>query len=173
MKNFENEFRENKNISDELIRKYFNDKAYVIGAENKWYDGIENIKEHFTNSDMINLSLDIESAIASKSEKVTSITAVGILQQSFSEDELINRSLQELDNLFKSNLSSQEILFATQRSIAYVLKECASGINYTCPIRMTAAILNDENGFKFSYIHFSFPFYWIFEGKIDTEFHKQ
>lgn len=172
LKSFENEFRENKNLSDEQIRKYFNDKAYVIGAENKWYDGIENIRDHFTNSDMSNLSIDIENVIAYKLEKVTWITAVGILKQSFTEDELINRSLQELDNLFKSNLSSPEILFASQRSIAYVLKECATGVNYTCPIRMTAAISNDGSGLKFNYIHFSFPFYWIFEGKIGMNFDK-
>ncbi len=168
IKGFENEFKENKNPSDELIKRYFNDKAYIIGAENKWYDGIENIREHFTNSDMSNFSFDIENVIASNLEKVTWITAVGVLKQSFSEDELINRSLQELDNLFKSNLSSQEILFSAQRSIAYVLKEYATGVNYTCPIRMTASISNDENGLKFNYIHFSFPFYWIFEGKMGT-----
>ena len=86
------------------------------------------------------------------------------------EEELINRSLQDLDNIFKSNISSQEKLFQAQRSVAYVLKESASGMNYTCPIRMTAVISNNENGLKFNCIHFSFPFYWIFEGKIDTVF---
>lgn len=175
LKSFENEFRESKNLSDELIKKYFNekDKTYIIGPEGKWYEDIQGIKEFYVNSDMANLHLDIENTIASKSEKVTWITALGTLKHNFTEDELINRSLQELDYLFKSNLSSPEILFAAQRSIAYVLKECASGINYTCPIRMTAAILNNENGLKFSYIHFSFPFYWILEGKIDTEFHYE
>lgn len=174
LKSFENEFREKADISDKLIRKYFNenDDAYVIGPENKWYDGFENIKEFFVNSDMNNLSLDIENAIASKSGKVNWITVMGTLKLNFTEDELINRSLQELDNLFKSNFSSQEKLFAAQRSISYVLKECAAGVNYTCPIRMTAVISNDENGCKFNYVHFSFPFYWIFEGKLDTVFHK-
>lgn len=174
LKNFENDFKENKHMSDELIRKYFdeNNKAYVIGPENKWYENFENIKEFFINSDIGNLSLDIENTIASKSEKVTWITVMGILKQNFTEDELINRFLKELDNLFKSNISSQEKLFAAQRSISYVLKECASGVNYTCPIRMTAVISNNENGLKFSNIHFSFPFYWIFEGKIDTSLKK-
>lgn len=175
LKRFENDFKENKYVSDELIRKYFdeNDKAYVIGPENKWYAAAEHIKEFFINSDMGNLSLDIENAIASNSENATWITVMGTLNQNFTEDKLIDRSLQELDNLFKSNLSSQDKLFAVQRSISYVLKECASGMNYTFPIRMTAVILNDENGLKFNYIHFSFPFYWIFEGKIDTGFYKQ
>lgn len=175
LKSFEDDFKENKYTSNELIIKYFdeNDKVYVIGPENKWYEDAEHIKKFFINSDMGNLSLDIENAIASKSGKATWITVMGVLKQNFIEDELINRSLQELDNLFKSNLSSQDKLFAVQRSIAYVLKECASGMNYTCPIRMTAVVLNDEDRLKFNYIHFSFPFYWIFEGKIDTGFRKQ
>lgn len=169
LKGFENEFRQKEHVSDELIRKYFNecDNIYVIGPENKWYEDAKHIKEFFINSDMGNLSLYIENTIVSKSEKVIWITAVGTLKQAFTEDELINRSLQELDNLFNSNLSSQEKIFGVQRSIAYVLKECASGVDYTCPIRMTAVISNNENGLKFNNIHFSFPFYWIFEGKID------
>lgn len=166
LKDFETEFRKKENISDNLIRKYFNDnKTYVIGAENKWYEGIEDIKEFFINSDMDNLSLDKENAIVYNSGKFTLVTVMGTLKQNFTENELINRSLEELDNLFESNLSSQEKLFAAQRSIAYVLKECATGISYTCPIRLTAVILNNENVPKFNYIHFSFPFYWIFEGK--------
>lgn len=168
LKNFENEFKEKKNISDELIRKYFdeNDKAYVIGPENKWHEGVEYIKEFFINSDMDNLYLDIENTIACKIGTVTCLTTIGTLKHKFTEEELIKRSLQELGNLFKSNLTSKEKLFAAQRSIAYVLKECATGVNYTCPIRMTAIISNDINARKFSCIHFSFPFYWVFEGKL-------
>lgn len=168
LKSFEDEFGEKEDISDKLIKKYFdvNDKSYVIGPENKWYEGAENIKEFFINSDMDKLSLDLENAIASKSEKNVWVTVVGTLKVDLTEEELINRSLQDLDNIFKSNISSQEKLFQAQRSIAYVLKESASGINYTCPIRMTAVISNDENGSKFNCIHFSFPFYWIFEDKI-------
>lgn len=169
LRSFENEFRDKKHMSDEFIRKYFNecDNIYVVGPENKWYEDAKHIKEFFINSDMSNLSLDMENTVVSKSGKTIWITAVGTLKQAFTEDELINRSLQELDNLFNSNLSSQEKLFGVQRSIAYVLKECASGVNYTCPIRMTAVISNNEKGLKFNSIHFSFPFYWIFEGKID------
>jgi len=158
------------------------ENAYIsIVGNTAWFStnetvkySFEHIKEFFINSDMGNLSLDIENTIASKSGKVTWITVIGILKQNFIEDELINRSLEELDNLFKSDISSQEKLFAAQRSISYVLKECASGVNYTCPIRMTAVISNNENGLKFNNIHFSFPFpfYWIFEGKIDMNLKK-
>ncbi len=170
LKNFENEFRCKENISDDLIRSYFNEnhKPYVIGPENRWYEGVEHIKEFFINGDMNNFFLDIESAIASKSGKVVWVTIMGTLKKDFTEDDLIGRSLQELDNLFKSSLSSEEKLFAIQRSVTYVIKECSSGVNYTCPIRMTAVILNDKDKPKFNYVHFSFPFYWIFEGKIDA-----
>lgn len=169
LKKFHTEFVGCEDISEDLVSKYFDIESmpYVIGPENQWYDGVDQIREFFINGDMNNLSLDIENAIASKRGETTWVTVVGILKQDLTEDELIKRSLEELDNLFKSNLSSQEKLFAAQRSIAYVLKETAIGINYTCPIRMTAVILNNSNGPRFNCVHFSFPFYWVFEGKVD------
>ncbi|WP_325274677.1 hypothetical protein [Romboutsia sp.] len=48
------------------------------------------------------------------------------------------------------------------------MKECAIGENYTFPIRISAVILNSQESPIFSSIQFSFPFRWIFEGKIDS-----
>lgn len=76
--------------------------------------------------------------------------------------------LKELDNLFKSNFTSQEKLFAAHRIISYVLKECAIGEEYTFTIRMTAIISKGDKGPIFNFIHFSFPFYWVFDGKLDS-----
>jgi hypothetical protein len=168
LKSFEHEFKHKENISDKLVSKYFgiNDEAYIICPENKWYKGIDHIKEFLSNSNMNDLSLDIECTITSEVKRFTWVAVVGTLKQTFTEDELINKSISEVDNLLNSDLSSQEKLFSAQRSIAYVLKECSVGINHTYPIRMTAVISKNDHGMNFNCIHFSFPFYWIFEGKL-------
>lgn len=168
--NFGHEFQDKNQISETLIHQYFHEQhmPYIIGPDICWYEGIVDIKEFFINSDMNYLSLDLENAFASQLGSITSITIMGTVKQKFEESELIQRSLEELDLVFVSDLSSQDKLFKIHRSIASVLKECASGENSTYPIRMTAVISNNEDRLKFNSIHFSFPFYWIFEGKLDS-----
>lgn len=90
------------------------------------------------------------------------------MKQELSDDEPAEGALVELDNLFKSNLTSKEKLFAAHRSVSCALKEGAIGANYTCTIRLTALVSNCGDKPVFNYIHFSFPFYWIFEGEIDS-----
>ncbi len=172
LKNLETEFFGQKDISKELVAKYFaiDDLPYVIGLENQWYDGVDKIAEFFAMHVDRDLSLDMEHAIISKSDKVTWITANGILKQDLTEDELVKRALEELGNLFQTDLTSKEKLFAVHRSVAYVLKEIAAGVNFTCPLRLSAVILNRSTGSAFHNIHFSFPSYWIFEGKVDGIF---
>lgn len=159
-----------KDISKELISKYFGteNNPFIIGTENQWCIGVNQIKEFFAvNNDYI-LSLDLEHAIVSKHNEVTWVTACGILEQNSTEDELYAKVLGELGNLFQSDLTSEEKLFAIHRSIAYTLKESATGADYTYPIRLTAVILNNIGKPIFQHIHFSFPYYWKFEGKIDS-----
>lgn len=83
----------------------------------------------------------------------------GTLKQELTADELAEGALVELDNIFKSNLTSKEKLFAAHRSVSYALKESAIGTNYTCPIRLTALVSNCGDKPVFNYIHFSFLFY--------------
>ncbi|NDI36094.1 hypothetical protein [Chengkuizengella sediminis] len=80
-----------------------------------------------------------------------------------------NSALIDLENLFQSDLSSKDKLFAAHRSMAATLNECSAGEDYSCPIRLTAVISNQRTGPVFHSIHFSFPHYWILEGKIDCQ----
>ncbi len=170
IKSFESEFAASEDISEQLVSKYFKGKnmSYVIGPDNHWYIGMKEIKEFFTEGDMKNLSLEIENSMVTNFGEITWVTLFGTLKQQLNEEELIQRSLGELDNLFKSNRTSKDKLFGAHRSIAYVLKECAAGESYTCPIRMTAIVSNSSDRPVFNYIHFSFPFYWVLEGKLDS-----
>lgn len=169
LKSLETEFVGQKDISKKLVSEYFatNKLPYVIGPKNQWYRGVDQVREFFAMNSDSTLSLDLEHAIASKSGTITWVTVTGTLKQNLTEDELAQRVLDELDNLVQSELTSKEKIFAAHRSIAYVLKESSVGVNYTYPIRLTAVILNRSAGPAFHHIHFSFPSYWIFEGKVD------
>lgn len=170
LKSLETEFVGQKDISKELTSKYFTMDSipYVMGTDNQWYYGVDQIKEFFEKCSTSSLSIDLEHAIATKSGEMAWVTVSGTLKQELTADELAEASLMELDNLFKSNLTSKEKLFAAHRSVSYALKESAVGMNYTCSIRLTALVSNCGYKPVFNYIHFSFPFYWIFEGKIDN-----
>jgi hypothetical protein len=112
LKSFEHEFKHKENISDQLISKYFdiNSEAYIICPENKWYKGIGRIKDFFSKYNMNGLSLDIECAITSEVGKSTWVTVVGTYKQIYTEEELINKSISELNHLLDSDQSSQEKL---------------------------------------------------------------
>ena len=114
------------------------------------------------------MSLEIDQYIVSSVEDVSWITATGKLNQHFSESEFMEMSLNEINNLFDSKLSSKDKIFAIQRNISYALKECTAGEVYTYPIRIFAVILNSKEETKFNSIQISCPFSWIFEGKLDS-----
>ena len=169
LENLECKFIGQKNISEELVEKYFakSFSPYIISAENNWYAEAQGIREFFTSYSASKLSLDLEHAIAAKSGDVTWVTVTGILEQNLTEDELAENVINELGELINTSRTSREKIFAVHRSVAYALKESTSGTHYTCPIMIDAVILNSSEGLVFHNIHFSYPFYWIVEGKLD------
>lgn len=170
LKSLETEFIGQKEISRELVSKYFSTERvpYIIAPDNQLYVGTDQIKEFLSKTQGSILSLDLKHVITTQHNSVTWITAFGTLNKNLKEDELHIQVLNDLKNLFQTSLTSKEKLFAAHRSISYVLKESASGTDYTCPIRLTAVILRQKTGLAFNNIHFSFPSYWIFEEKTDS-----
>lgn len=170
LRSLENELIGQKDITLDKVAEYFavDSRPYIISPESQWYDGVEDIKEFFTEYGNLNLSLELEHAFALKSDSVTSVTVTGVLKQNLTEEELAQCALEELENLLQADIPSKEKLFAAHRSMAYVLKEGAMGTSYTCPIRINAVISEGSNGLVFQQLHFSYPFYWILEGKLDN-----
>lgn len=159
-----------KDLSKERVTEYFvkGSNPYIIAPENNRYKGIDQIKGFFDTTKESKLLLDLEHSIVSKADDVIWVTICGKLNQTITEEELSSRVLNDLGSLFETDLSSKEKIFSAHRSIAFALKESSTGASYTCPIRLTAVILKQNNKLVFQNIHFSYPSYWIFEGKIDS-----
>lgn len=170
LKGLEKDLFGQKSVSAEEVQSFFASDSlpYIIGPKNKYYSGIDQIRGYFIGNSGSVLSLDMEHAIASKVKNITCLTVTGLLKQDITEEELNNRTLKNLDILFKSSLTSKEKLFQAHRSIAYVLKEGASGEQFTCPMRLTAVIVIEDGRPVFKYMHFSFPCCWILEEKINS-----
>lgn len=170
LKSLETKFIGQESISKELVSRYFSidSMPYIISPEELWFDGLDGIKEFFADYADSVLSLDLEHAIASNYGETTCVTLNGTLKRNLSEDKIAEYALEEINNLFQADISPKEKLFATHRSIAYALKESASGESFTCPIWLTAIVTRGLYGLAFQQIHFSFPFYWILEGKLDS-----
>lgn len=140
----------------------------IVAPENKCYVGIDQIIDFFVVTSNSILSLNLEHAIFKEFNNVVWITVCGTIKQSLTDDELAAKVLDNLGSLFDTNIASKEKLFVAHRSISNMLKESAVGVNYTCPIRLNAVILKQKQGLAFQNIHFSFPSYWVLEGKIDS-----
>lgn len=159
-----------KSISAEAVQGFFSSegRSYVIGPDNMSYYDIDQVTDYFNENSDLALTLEMETAIASKFGDINCLTVTGLLKQNLTEEELNNRTLEKLNNLFDSDLTSEEKIFEAHINIAYAIKESASGEHYTCPVRLTA-VTADESGVPvFKFIHFSFPCCWILEGKINS-----
>lgn len=168
LRDFGDECFKKGEISKDTLNKFFRDNTnpLIIGPENISYRGMDGVAEFLNNPKDLTLSLDVDNAIASSSNDITWVTVTGILKQEITEKEAAETALEELKKLAKSQISSQEKLFYAHRSIAYALKESSIGKSYTCPIRLAAVIENKGGEFAFRQMHFSYPFYWILEGKL-------
>lgn len=69
LKGLEAEFVGQKDISKELINKYFpmNSIPYIIGTDSQWFYGMNQIKEFFKKSSASSLSICLEHVIVTKS----------------------------------------------------------------------------------------------------------
>jgi len=111
------------------------------------------------------LHFDSEQVLVFDVGQFSWLMAFGTIKKQMSEDEIFSHSLQEIESLLNLNISEENKLFEVKRSVAYALKEVASGTEFTWLVRLTAVVQKVRNGYVFRQKHFSYPFDWIFEGK--------
>lgn len=84
-------------------------------------------------------------------------------------DDLLRERMQAVRVMANSQLPPREKLFNIQRDIAATLKEVASGPDHRWPCRVEAVYSHMNDQLLLNSIQLSFPYYWIFEGKIDGQ----
>jgi hypothetical protein len=158
------------NPSLELVNNYFtaDETTHVISPDTEWFVGQEAVVDFLKESNQSILQVDTESAITNTKDNKTWITLSGTVKQSIDKEELAQRALRAINEICDSEKASQEKLFNLHRQVAYVLKESAYGADYTCPVRISAVVSENGGMHKFEQMHISYPYYWIFEGKLDS-----
>ena len=117
------------------------------------------------DNELGSLHFDYEQVLMFDAGQFVWVMALGTTEQSISEREIFDRSLQEIGKLIDADLPPEDRLLKVKRCIAYAIKETASGAGFTRPIRLTAIVEKSEKVYEFRHKHFSYPFYWVFEGK--------
>ena len=136
-------------------------------ADLKLIDFLRQSENEMANEmELVSICFDSEQIIAFDTGRFSWVMALGVSKQDIDEGEVFARSFEKIQSLLNSGLSPEDKLFQAKRSIAYALKESASGTEFTWPVRLTAVVEKIESGYKFRHKHFSYPFYWVFEGKL-------
>ncbi len=170
LKNFEKDCIGHKETDLSHVNKYFSKEntPHIISPDTEWYIGKDSIVDFLNECSSSEMNLDTKSAITRTHGKKTWVTGIGTIKQVITREELANRALEAFNDIYNSDKTSQEKLFNTHRQVAYALKEGSAGESFTCPIRYSVMINHEVDNLSFEQMHFSYPFYWIFEGKLDT-----
>jgi len=135
-------------------------------ADDKLQCLLKELESELANDNKLGgLHFDSEQVLVFDIGKYAWVMAFATIKKRMLEDEVFDYSVQEISDSLDSDLSPEDMLFSAKRSIAYALKEVASGTDFTWLIRLTAVVEKVENGYQFRQRHFSYPFEWIFEGK--------
>lgn len=159
-----------KNVNMSHVDQYFTleNLPYIISPDTEWYVGRDSILDFLKESSCSELTLDINSAITQRHGDKIWITGIGTVKQIITTEELANRAVEALNDIYNSDKTSQDKLYSLHRQVAYALKESSFGDAFTCPVRYSVMITHKVDQLKIEQIHFSYPYYWIFEGKLDT-----
>ena len=142
----------------------------VIDPKNNWYQGasaeqgITTIREQWGQ-----LELDVENALVQTVGDTTYVVSGGVMIKHVAPDDLLRERMQAVRVMADSQLPPREKLFNIQRDIAATLKEVASGPDHRWPCRVEAVYSHMNDQWLLNSMQLSFPYYWIFEGKIDGQ----
>jgi len=172
LEGFQKDYLDSSNIRlNELTQKYFapGDYAHFIDTKNYMAMGLEEIKKlilsHQEKWDTI--SIDIDEAIIGQHENTAWVLTGGYLKKTMNEEEALKRQIDNIKRIYYKEASPKEKLFEIRENISLALKEIEKGNEYIWPFRLEGVLLKHNGSWKFDYMQFSFPFYYILEGLRD------
>lgn len=167
----QNKLFNQENMDLDIVRQFFDCKKTpsIIGVENEYYCDFEEIILFFNNNFSKKIKIDLDNIVSYKREDINWFITSGEIICKFREEDLLELTTNEIEKVINSDYNDDEKIFKIKRSIAYVLREIQMGETYSYPIRITGILNRENNKIVFNSLHFSFPFYYILEGKLDGE----
>jgi len=137
-----------------------NDETVIIGTgDGEKCIGLEEIKDllRIDWEYWGNLELNIEDAIITAHGKVAWIVSDGTLSKKINNEKVHSNCINRVNSIFDSFDTSEEKLLKSLKSIAYSLHETKIGDGICRPVRFSAILIEEDEVWKFSHIHFSYP----------------
>lgn len=151
--------------ADAVLREAFSAQTCAMGPGPRVFDGIEGLRACLAGFEGAKLSFEKEHALANRAGDLLFIVANGMLHREMDAGELVRREMEALRAVMESERADGEKLMRAHALAAEALMEASSGASFTWPIRLTAAAEANGTGWKLAFVHFSYPFYWILEGR--------
>ena len=153
---------------NKLVERYFiqNETTTMIGTNHIKDVGLETILEliDMDRSLWDKMSLDIDEAIINEHQEIAWFATTGTIMKHLDEETALKKQYDNIKEIFQSEADSRDKLFNIRKNISMTLKEIAKGEDYQWPIKIEGVLVKDQGSWKFHYLQFSFPFYFILEG---------
>ena len=147
---------------DEFVNELFinSDDTLIIGTGNgEWCRGLDQIKEliHIDWFYWGNFQLDMNNLLIKVNSNFATVAATAILQKQYEDGKLNDLSIKRMKKIIESDGTSQEKIYKALKTMAYFLHEDQVGKDVKRKVRFSASLIKDENVWKFTDIHYSYP----------------
>ena len=153
---------------ENLVRKYFVQDANttLFGTDHSKALGMDDIKRIVDSHRLTwdKLSLDLDVAIIHEHQDVAWFATTGTVMKQLEEAVALKKQYDNIKGIIESEATPKDKLFSIRKNISMTLKEIAKGEEYQWPIKIEGVLAKDQGNWKFHYLQFSFPFYYILEG---------
>ncbi len=166
---FQVDYLDSKDMDlNKLVEKYFiqDENTTMIGTNQVKAVGLEFIPELVDTDRSLwdKILLDIDEAIINEHQDVVWFATTGTIMKNLNEEAALKKQYANIKEIIKSEADPKDKLFNIRKNISVTLKEIAIGEDYSWPIKLEGVLVKENGQWKFHYLQFSFPFYFILEG---------
>lgn len=147
---------------DVFVNELFvdSDETIIIGTgDGEWCKGIDQIKELLYIDWFYwgNFKLDLYNALVKVFESHATVSTTAILQKVYEPEKLKEICINRMKNILDSEEQNKDKIYLSLKAMSYFLHEEQVGVDTKRKIRFSASLLKENDTWKFSDIHFSYP----------------
>lgn len=147
---------------DAFAREMFVDSedTVIIGTgDGEWCKGIDQIKEllHIDWFYWGNFKLDLDNSLIKEFDSHATVSTTAILQKVYEPGKLKEFCVNRMKKIMDSEDSNKDKIYLSLKAMSYFLHEEQVGVDTKRKVRFSATLLKDNDSWKFSDIHFSYP----------------